>query len=888
MTDSARTDLGPLPGRAALYSLEAEEAVLGSVLINPEAYFEIAHVLRPDDFHLHKHRWIWDAFVHLHDQRLPVDLITVAEELQRRNQLDEAGGTAYLTHLINTVPTSLHAEAYAHIVRRSALRRRLLDAASHIAKLAYEEDRDVGEVVNEAEATVFAVGAQRLSKDLTPINEAISAYYDRVQFLIEHRGEQLGVPTGFYDLDKVLGGMQKSDLLIIAGRPGSGKSGFMISAAKNAAQTHKKHVAIFSLEMSNEQLVQRLIAQETGIDAQRLRMGELRDDELPLFAQAVNVLSEIPIFLDDTPALTPLQLRAKCRRLDQEYGLDLVIVDYLQLMQGEGRSENRVQEVSYISRSLKTLARELNVPVLAGAQLSRAVEQRTGKRPQLSDLRESGCLTGDSLVTLADSGAEVPLRGLAGQSGFRIWALNPQTLKLEAMPVSRVFSTGVKAVHQLTTRLGRTIRATTNHQFLTIRGWRRLDELHVGDYLATPRFLSNASQQSMTKAELALLGHLIGDGCTLPTHAMQYTTHEKDLADRVASLARQVFGDEVNPRIVYERRWYQVYLASTPQHTHRVHSAVTDWLRSLGIWGLRSHEKFVPDRVFQQPPSAIAHFLRHLWATDGSIQVVKGKKTRPIAHYASSSAILAKNVQSLLLRLGINARLQRISQNGKGRDQYHVTVTGKPDLEKFAGSIGAVGEYRQRRLAEVIAHLQEHPANTKRDIIPHDIWRMYVVPAMAKTGLSARQMQAAIGTHYCGTGLYQQNVSRERATRVARVVNSDELATLADSGVYWDRIDAIEPDAAEEVFDLTVPGYHNFVVNNLIAHNSLEQDSDIVMFIYREDEEDAERSGRSLDEVHLLVAKHRNGPTGDVMLLFQRALAKFENAVTYTRDLQDV
>jgi replicative DNA helicase len=411
MTETARSDLGPglslardtaLPptGQAALYSLEAEEAVLGSVLINPDAYFEVAHFLETEDFYLHKHRWIWQAFVHLHDQRLPIDFITVSEELERRNQLSEIGGAAYLTQLINTVPTSLHAEAYARIVEQDALRRRLMEAATAVAKLAYEEGRDIGEVVNDAEAAVFAVSAQRHTQDLAPIKEAISAYYDRIKYLFEHRDEPLGVPTGFYDLDKLLGGLQKSDLLIIAGRPGSGKTGFMLSVAKNAAQLHKKHVAVFSLEMSNEQLVQRLIAQETGIDSQRLRLGDIKDDEWPLFVQAANVLSDSRIFLDDTPALSPLQLRAKCRRLDQEYGLDLVIVDYLQLMQGEGRSENRVQEVSYISRHLKTLARELNVPVLAGAQLSRAVEQRTDKRPVLSDLRESGSLEQDSDIVM--------------------------------------------------------------------------------------------------------------------------------------------------------------------------------------------------------------------------------------------------------------------------------------------------------------------------------------------------------------------------------------------------------------------------------------------------------------------------------------------------------
>lgn len=392
------TDFGP--NRSALYSLEAEEAVLGCVLINPEAYFEIAHLLKPDDFYLHKHRWVWDAFVHLHDQRLPVDIITVSEELERQNQLGEVGGAAYLTQLINTVPTSLHGEAYARIVEREATRRRLMDAATRIAKLAYEENRDIAEVVNDAEAAVFAASERRLSRDVTPIREAISTYFDRVKYLFEHRDEPMGVPTGFYDLDKLLGGLQRSDLLIIAGRPGSGKTGLMLSIAKNAAQIHKKHVAIFSLEMANEQLVQRIISQETGIDSQRLRLGDIKDDEWPLFVHAANVLSEARIFLDDTPALTPTQLRAKCRRLEQEFGLDLVIVDYLQLMQGEGRTDNRVQEVSYISRNLKILARELNVPVLAGAQLSRAVEQRADKKPVLSDLRESGSLEQDADIVM--------------------------------------------------------------------------------------------------------------------------------------------------------------------------------------------------------------------------------------------------------------------------------------------------------------------------------------------------------------------------------------------------------------------------------------------------------------------------------------------------------
>jgi replicative DNA helicase len=244
------------------------------------------------------------------------------------------------------------------------------------------------------------VSERRTTRDLRSIQEVLSEYYDRIDQLSSRSEEMYGVPTGFTDLDRLLGGMQPSDLLIVAGRPGTGKTAFMLSAAKNAAQKNKKHVAIFSLEMSSEQLVQRIISQETGIDSQRLRSGKLEGEEWAVFAHAVEVLSDTMIFLDDTPGLTPLQLRTKCRRLHAEFNLDLVLVDYLQLMSSGVRAENRVQEVSYISRNLKILARELNVPVLAAAQLSRAVEQRADKEPQLSDLRESGSLEQDADVVM--------------------------------------------------------------------------------------------------------------------------------------------------------------------------------------------------------------------------------------------------------------------------------------------------------------------------------------------------------------------------------------------------------------------------------------------------------------------------------------------------------
>jgi replicative DNA helicase len=393
-------ETAPAPSTAVPHSREAEEAVVGAVFINPEVYYDIAQFLSADDFYIHRHKWIWEAFNRLHEQRIPIDLLTVADELERRGQLSEIGGSAYLTSLVNQVPSSLNAESYGRIVEEYSIRRKMIAAANQIASIAYNEKTAVDDLMDEAEKAVFNVSERRLKHDLQPIKDVLSSYYDCIDDIAKRPDEIVGVPTGFIDLDKMLTGLQPSDLLIIAGRPGQGKTGFLLSVAKNAGLTHKKHVAIFSLEMSNEQVVQRLIAQETGIDSQRLRTGKLQEHEWPLFTHAIEVFGDTHIYLDDTPAITPLQLRTKCRRLHMEFGLDLVIVDYLQLMGGDVRTDNRVQEVSYISRNLKILARELNVPVLAAAQLSRAVEQRSDKRPVLSDLRESGSLEQDADIVM--------------------------------------------------------------------------------------------------------------------------------------------------------------------------------------------------------------------------------------------------------------------------------------------------------------------------------------------------------------------------------------------------------------------------------------------------------------------------------------------------------
>src|SRR5581483_11344177 len=640
------------PDTIAPHSAEAEEAVLGSILINPDAIFEVAAFLQASDFFIVRNAWIYEAINAVHDRGEAIDNLTVIQELRNRGQLESVGGSAYIAYLMNNTPTHIHAETYGHIVERAAIRRRLLTAASEIAQTALEENAEINEVIDRVESTLFSVTERRLRKDLIPARQAVSEYFNRIEYLYTHQDEPLGLPTGFIDLDKLLGGLQRSDLCIVAARPGVGKTSFMLSIALNAARARPSKpttIAIFSMEMSTEQLIQRFIAAETSINSQKLRLGNLDEREWGLFVEATGKLSNLRLFLDDTPAVSVPQIRTKCRRLYREHGLDLIIVDYLQLMSaGIGRNENRVQEISYISRGLKELARELNVPLLSAAQLSRAVEQRQDKRPQLSDLRESGCLAGDTLIYWPERGCYIPIRKLVGQAGFCVSSLNTDTWKLETAEVTNAFCTGVKPVFHLTTQLGRSIRATANHKFLTFDGWKRLDELTENDFVAVPN------------GEQLVLGRT-------------------------------------------------------------------------------------------SPPAPL--------------------------------------------------RKQR------GEKVLDTVLIGSPSPNSERGSGGEVNS-----VARIVS---------------------------------------------------------------VRLVEAEPTARLAESDVYWDKIVSIEPDGETDVYDLTVPGLSNFVANNIIVHNSIEQDADVVMFIYRDDlyNENSDRP----NQADILVSKHRNGPTGVITLYFKKEITQFTN-----------
>ena len=575
-------------------NIEAECGVLGSIIIDPEAIVQVSDFLHPDDFYRDAHRTIYEVILQLYEEHEPADFITICDELERRSKLEEVGGASYITSLVNQVPTSGNVEFYGRIVERTAILRRLIHAAGQIAAIAYEEvDADIA--LDKAEKLIFEISQRHARSDFSHMREILAEYMNKLDQLHEHHGSIVGVATGFTDLDRLTGGLQKSDLIVLASRPGVGKTSLAMSIAHYAALKYHNSIAFFSLEMSKDQLAQRLLSMDAGIDQHRLRTGRIEEDEWDRIVYAMDTLSEANIWIDDTASITPMEMRSKIRRLHAQHGIDLIIVDYLQLMQatiGGKRNENRVQEISEISRSLKGLARELNLPVLALAQLSRAVENRQSKVPQLSDLRESGCLAGETLVYLPDTGTYKPIEQLVGQSGFRVLALNTGSWQLEPCQVSRAFATGYKAVYRMTTRLGRAIRATANHRFLTMQGWQRLDELAL-------------------------------------------------------------------------------------------------------------------------------------------------------------------------------------------------------DM------------------------------------------------------------------------------------RIAQVVNSEHLAMLAQSDVYWDEIISIEPDGEAEVYDLTVDELHNFVAGDIVVHNSIEQDSDIVMFIYRDDVYNPETEKKNIADI--IIAKHRNGPVGEISLYFQASNTRFRD-----------
>ncbi|MFH1971816.1 MAG: replicative DNA helicase [Patescibacteria group bacterium] len=849
--------------RVPPHSKEAEESVLGALLLDKDAVIAVAEFLSAEDFYDTKHKEIFQVAIELYEERTPIDILTVSEKLKKKKFLKNIGGSSYLSDLANKVPTAAHVEHYGKIVKDFATKRSLLSAATKLVDLSLDEGLSANELLDKAESEVFSLTQRHLSKSFTQVKDALAESFDRLDEL-HKQGEGLrGVATGFKDLDDSLAGMQKSNLLILAARPGIGKTSLALNIAQNVAVKYKRPVGFFSLEMSREELVDRLLVSQADIDAWKLKTGKLDEEDFTKLSNAMGELAEAPLYIDDTPGLSILEMRTKARRLQVEVGIDFLIVDYLQLAHSRNL-ENRVQEVSEISQGLKNLARELKIPVLAISQLSRAVETRGSKKPQLADLRESGCLLGDTLITTSDSG-RLAIKDLVGKKNILVLALD-DNLKLRFVKTSAIFHSGRKKVYELKLKSGKIIKASGNHPFFKLSGWERLDKLKIGDRLATPRIIKFFSKENqLSKNRLILLAHLIGDGCYLKRQPLHYTNSDMLLIKEVDRAASTEFN--ISTRLIKQENWFHLYLAAKEHLARGKRNPIVKWLdEELGIFDQRSREKEIPEVIFDQNLKNLSLFIKHLWSTDGCVFHYKGKTKQKISlYYATGSKVLALQLQSLLLRFGIISTIGSSKKEGY-KDVYNISIQGKENQMKFLKGIGIAGK-KQKKVIEAINFLKGIKVNPNNDVIPKEVWN-YIKELMKEKGLSTREFHKKLGWAYSGTQRYKNGIGRKRLAKINNVFKDKFLKNLSESEIYWDEVSSIKTIGIKNVYDITVPKHANFIANDFIVHNSIEQDSDVVMFLWKDDDEKPEN-------VILDIAKHRNGPIRTINLFFKGDRIKF-------------
>lgn len=848
-------------------NLEAEMAVIGSVLVDREMLAAVGEIIRPSDFYAHVHEAIFAVLLDLFERGEPLDKIAVSEELRRRSLLERVGGLPYISSLMETVQTAASARYYATIVKEKSVLRSLIHAGTQITQLGFEGEEDVPGALDQSEQLVYTIGERRGISEFMPVSRLMKDAFDHIDRLFHQRGDRTGLTSGFRDVDQMTTGFQAGNFVIVAARPGMGKTSFALNMAVAAAREGEGPIAFFSLEMSNSELIQRLICSEARISMNDMRKGNIKPHQWEEISKAMGTLNDLPIYLDDLGALTVSDVRSRCRRLKSTVGLAAIFIDYLQLVRPNvlTRNSNRNEELSEICRTLKATAKDLTVPIIALAQLNRGVEIRSEKRPMLADLRD--CLAGDALVTNADTGERLPIGEIARRRlRFNVWAVD-ERLKLVRRPIVDAWEVGSREVLRVTTRSGRTVRCTAGHRFLTTSGWSELRDLQPGYSIAAPRRYDVPVWRSaaISSGKATLLGWLIGDGHLGGSAALTVASREE--ADIAAELARAEFG--LQPTVKRERATTSALrvVMTTSRLCGAGKNPLTTWLRELGIWKCTGARKHIPDAVYSQPDDVLAAFLRGLYHADGSLSRF-GDSTRLNVRLSTISEPLARGVQHLLLRFGINAFVKADYRNiggyrTKTAAMWVVSFTERDSVAVFLDRIGFIGVKHARAIEKLVRTKLTDAAHYDR--IPLEI------------NGHVRELRRARGYSHAMLGWRDQGKRMSRATcsMIAERLEDQELDILAQSDVVWEEIVAIVSEGEEPTYDITVGKLHNFCVDGIITHNSgsLEQEADFVAFLYRDGYYNQETPEPDLTE--FIIAKHRNGPTGTVKLRFQREFTLF-------------
>jgi len=794
-------------------ALEIERLVLGAMLTDVEAAPMIAGSLQGDDFSLTKHRLLFAAACALIESGEHLDAQQLGTALRKAGKLEAVDGIGYIVSLDDDLPRVFGLDGYIRTLRQKTILRQAAIRAQALLAECCHPSADIA-AVSRAEEFLRSLTERTNQRSLRGLEEHLAGA-GGIDGLLHPNGRELIVPTPWKSLSEILlGGFRASQLVILAARPGMGKSTAAAQIGVTAALAGHG-TDVFSFEMNASQIWRRMVAHHAQISLGRINRGGLSLIDRHAAVGATTDLAEAPLWIDEESNCTvPALVGAVRKQRSSGRKPSLIVVDYLQLLQTTRRRESRVQEITEISRQLKIAARELRIPLLVLSQLSRDSEKDNGRRPELTDLRESGCLIGNTLVTMSDSGERIPISSLVGKTGFGVhgWDL----LEHRSVGCSRAFSTGVRPVYRVRTASGREITATANHRFYSHDSWKRVDELTADDEIAICAEIPEPKDAINQSAdEMYFLGHMIGNGCLLPSHAHQCTTRDKHTAEHIAEAARSVFGSGICPRIIFDNPrnqggWHQVFFKSTRRHTHGVRSVVSEWAETKGIFGKRAHEKRLPASIWRASNENLLSLLAGLWESDGSIGTgaVGNKLAHGYGYYSTASDGLAGDIMYLLSRLGILCSAG-VVRKGEYRPVHHVRLTGgREALTLFANRI----PFRSMR------HIE-----------------------------SAREVLVAS----------------------ERLVGSSTTTKEIMNGIMWDRVRSVEYAGEEECFDLTVPATHNFEANGIVTHNSIEQDADTVIFLWQDRKErNSAIAEKRPGAMEMIVRKQRDGPVGFCRVLF--------------------